>query len=923
MPTKDSLSAPGSFRSGRAIVSAGAVDASAIGQGMKAAARGIGQIGEALYAREEKERREQDALDLIRAEAAQRQSLFDAERGFDNDGDYATQDQRYTPLATDATNRAASLIRDPQKREMWRLKAENDIIAGRQRLVDRADKMGRQERAVGLTTELEKYKRDYSDERTSDADRAQIWQKMREGIELGKRSGILDPITAHKLEREYVYGADKEYADRALIESPGALRTRLLGTRAPQGELEIGNIDLSKRGAIKNADGSISTIRSISINEGGREVLIPTIDPEGREMTEEEAIERYLGTGEHLGKFDKPENATAYAKRLSERMGKAFSPARGSTPESISIRLETGKTNPLEGVKNISRDSAGSHSYGNFGLNSLPGSSAHQFAEEYGAALGLSGKPGTPEFDRSWRAVAAADPKGLHAAEMEWYGKNILLPTQGELSAAGLPPELAEDARVVAYFADRKIQQGPASINRHADRISAALEQSGGKVEPFLRAMTESDRDNLEKDFPTALRTGVYSRRGNDNRVYNRMNMALAMAGEGAVEPLHGPLSSLSPLERADYIAKAERAERVKFEGDRELLKQQLDDDVESVRRTGQGGQPDLEMARKVLEPNQLNRYFLNRFEAEMEHAGTSDLYSLPEEEFQRRLGDDTRAGGLKPTSGEAFFEAKAKVFDKAEKKINELRTLRETDPARAVEEFPEVAQAAEAAQAAPDDPQALQALARARLDAQGKVGVAEGLRTPITKAEAKTLIAPLRGVEREFMETATTKWYTDLQQRYGPYANAVAKTTIEYALSHSSDTAKAVTGQIEEITKGRMPSAASIRRTEYLLEADRALAAYNLDFPGEPMRQYGLDASANRMRAGPDDAMPAQTYLGETNPNQVLFAKDGSANINGRFIPGLAIDALRKNPGKAAEFNTKYGAGVAETILANPIEDQ
>ena len=45
MPTKDSLSAPGSFRSGRAIVSAGAVDASAIGQGMKSAARGVGQIG--------------------------------------------------------------------------------------------------------------------------------------------------------------------------------------------------------------------------------------------------------------------------------------------------------------------------------------------------------------------------------------------------------------------------------------------------------------------------------------------------------------------------------------------------------------------------------------------------------------------------------------------------------------------------------------------------------------------------------------------------------------------------------------------------------------------------------------------------------------------------------------------------------------
>lgn len=907
MPTKDSLSAPGSFRSGRALVSAGQVDASAIGQGMKSAARGVGQIGEALYAREEKERRENDALDLIRAEAAKDNALFETERAFDQDGDYASQDQRFTPQAVDATNRAASLIRDPQKREMWRLKANNDINARRERLIKRADVMGKQERLVQLENTLEGYRNAFTDPQASEEDRERILQQSRTAIELSKRAGLVDPVHAAKYEDTYVRGAIKQDAERRLNDDPEGLRRDLLGERAPQGELEIGNIDLSKRGAIKNADGSISTLKSMSFNQDGREVLIPTIDPEGREMTEEEAIERYLGTGEHLGRFDKPENATAYAKRLSERMGKKFLPARGATPESISVRLETGKTDPLEGVKNISRDSANSRSYGNFGLNSRPGAGAHQFAAEYGPALGLSGTPGTQEFDRSWKAVANADPKGLHAAEMDWYNKNVLLPTQGELSAAGLPGELAEDARVVAYFADRKIQQGPASIGNHAERVRAAFEKSGGKVEPFLRAMTEADRANLENDFPTALRTGVYSERGNNNRVYNRMNMALALGSEDSEPPLHGRYAALSPLERSDYIAKAERAARTRFEGQRENLKQQLDDDVESIRRTGQSGDPDIDLARRVLEPNQINRYFLNRAEADMEYRATSDLHMLREEELQRRLSDDERAGGIGPKPGEPFFEAKAKVFDKAEKKINEIRALRETDPARAVDEFPEVTQAAEAAQAAPDDPEALQALARARLDAQGKVGIPEGLRTPITKAEAKVLAAPLRGVEGEHMEKAATDWFAGLQQRYGPYGKAVAEASIEYALTRDKDLAKVVTGQIESITQGLQPSAASIRRTEYLLEANRATQAYGGDFVGEPSRQYGVGARTTSQPLT-DDATPAQIYM---NPK-------GGAQIGDRFIPQGAIDHLIQNPALAPQFNSKYGLGVAETVLSS-----
>lgn len=80
--------------------------------------------------------------------------------------------------------------------------------------------------------------------------------------------------------------------------------------------LEQGNLDLMNRPQVQNPDGSISTVRSMSIGVDGREVLIPTIGPNGEDWSPEEAIENYRKTGQHLGAFDSPESATKYAQEL-------------------------------------------------------------------------------------------------------------------------------------------------------------------------------------------------------------------------------------------------------------------------------------------------------------------------------------------------------------------------------------------------------------------------------------------------------------------------------------------------------------------------------------------------------------------------------------------------------------------------------
>lgn len=73
-----------------------------------------------------------------------------------------------------------------------------------------------------------------------------------------------------------------------------------------------------------NPPGEISTTYSKSFNDGGHEVLLPTV-VNGKFLTDREAFEMYRQTGRHLGIFDTPENADAFAQDLhvkQERFGK-------------------------------------------------------------------------------------------------------------------------------------------------------------------------------------------------------------------------------------------------------------------------------------------------------------------------------------------------------------------------------------------------------------------------------------------------------------------------------------------------------------------------------------------------------------------------------------------------------------------------
>jgi hypothetical protein len=85
------------------------------------------------------------------------------------------------------------------------------------------------------------------------------------------------------------------------------------------GLLQPGNVDLYAQPEVDNHDGTKSTVDSSSYNIDGFEMLLPSVTPDGRHLRKADDIVReYQRTGRHLGQFDTPENASAYASRLHE-----------------------------------------------------------------------------------------------------------------------------------------------------------------------------------------------------------------------------------------------------------------------------------------------------------------------------------------------------------------------------------------------------------------------------------------------------------------------------------------------------------------------------------------------------------------------------------------------------------------------------
>lgn len=121
-----------------------------------------------------------------------------------------------------------------------------------------------------------------------------------------------------------------------------------------QGLLESGNIDLTRRPIVKNADGSVSTVRSMSFEEDGKEILVPTVSPDGKVLSDEQAIELYHKTGQKLGVFKSADDATAYAQALHNQQANLYVPAPLPQVEPLDEQAIAEAKPPIAGWSNLS-----------------------------------------------------------------------------------------------------------------------------------------------------------------------------------------------------------------------------------------------------------------------------------------------------------------------------------------------------------------------------------------------------------------------------------------------------------------------------------------------------------------------------------------------------------------------------------------
>lgn len=102
---------------------------------------------------------------------------------------------------------------------------------------------------------------------------------------------------------------------------------------------EAGNIDLGRRPRVRNPDGTVSTVLSGSYDFGdGVEVLIPHVSDDGRVLSSRQAIDQYMATGRHLGKYRTPADADRAAKAIHEQQERAVD-SRSSVSNRASGRL--------------------------------------------------------------------------------------------------------------------------------------------------------------------------------------------------------------------------------------------------------------------------------------------------------------------------------------------------------------------------------------------------------------------------------------------------------------------------------------------------------------------------------------------------------------------------------------------------------
>lgn len=175
--------------------------------------RGLGQLGGALAAEGQAMAKDEQGLDLIRADAEFDTKLRAERRAFEVDPDHGTYETRFGASANQHMMDAAKTIRDKKLREKWildratpRRNAALDSVMGQGR------QRATQEKEVEVENILQGHQGAYS-ETQDPAERARILADMQAAVMVGEKTGLLMPRTAERMRDRFIDGVLVQDAD--------------------------------------------------------------------------------------------------------------------------------------------------------------------------------------------------------------------------------------------------------------------------------------------------------------------------------------------------------------------------------------------------------------------------------------------------------------------------------------------------------------------------------------------------------------------------------------------------------------------------------------------------------------------------------------------------------------------------------------